>query len=157
MVTKLKTKFKTKLKNYCKAKWNGNGEDVFQEAVTIVLERYGSLTNVNTSLFKKICHEAARNLKIYETQPSIEDGWSIITPQKEKTRERLSEHFATADDDDPLSKYLNEKEKNQWIEKIKEMKSKGWSDEEIIKTLSPLARKNRTETEKQQEQLHIYK
>lgn len=151
----MRTKLRTKLRKYCKAKWNGSGDDVFQQAVMIALERYNSLDNINFSLFRKLCQEAARNLKLYETQPG-EDGWMIITPQKEKTRERLSEHFSTADADDPLSKYLDEKEKKQWLEKIKEMKTKGWSDEEIIKTLSPFAaKKKEQEQQQQQEQLHI--
>jgi hypothetical protein len=46
----------------CKHKWNGYGEDVFQSACLIALERYKSLDKVNSSLFKLLCKEAARKL-----------------------------------------------------------------------------------------------
>jgi hypothetical protein len=53
----------------CKHKWNGWGEDVFQEACVIALERYKSLENVNQKLFSLLCKEGARKLlkhKLYE-------------------------------------------------------------------------------------------
>jgi DNA-directed RNA polymerase specialized sigma24 family protein len=47
---------------FCKFVWNGYGEDVFQEACLIALQRYKTLNNVNQSLFKLLCKEAARKL-----------------------------------------------------------------------------------------------
>lgn len=47
---------------YCKFAWNGYGEDIFQEACLIALQRYKSLDKVNQALFGLICKEAARNL-----------------------------------------------------------------------------------------------
>jgi DNA-directed RNA polymerase specialized sigma24 family protein len=47
---------------YCKSRYNGWGEDVFQEACVIALERYKSLNNVNQSLFQLLCREAARRI-----------------------------------------------------------------------------------------------
>ena len=47
---------------YCKWLWNGYGEDVFQEACLIALQRYNSLDNVNQNLFGFLCKEAARKL-----------------------------------------------------------------------------------------------
>jgi DNA-directed RNA polymerase specialized sigma24 family protein len=55
---------------FCKVVWNGFGEDIFQEACLIALQRYHSLNNVNQSLFSLLCKEAARKLlkhKKYET------------------------------------------------------------------------------------------
>jgi hypothetical protein len=46
----------------CKNRWNGWGEDVFQEACVISIKRYGSLNNVNQALFQLLCKEAARKL-----------------------------------------------------------------------------------------------
>jgi hypothetical protein len=45
---------------FCKHRWNGYGEDVFQQACLIALQRYKTLDNVNQSLFSQICKEAAR-------------------------------------------------------------------------------------------------
>jgi hypothetical protein len=47
---------------FCKHKWNGWGEDVFQSACLIALERSKSLDRVNSSFFKLLCCEAARKL-----------------------------------------------------------------------------------------------
>jgi hypothetical protein len=47
---------------FCRWIWNGYGEDVFQEACLIALQRYKSLDNVNQALFGLICKEAARKL-----------------------------------------------------------------------------------------------
>jgi len=47
---------------FCKARWNGWREDVFQEACLIALNRYEALKNVNQSLFGLLCREAARKL-----------------------------------------------------------------------------------------------
>jgi hypothetical protein len=52
-----------KQRKWCRAKWNGLGDDVFQQACVIALERYKSLDKVNQSLFSRICMEAARNLR----------------------------------------------------------------------------------------------
>jgi DNA-directed RNA polymerase specialized sigma24 family protein len=48
--------------HHCKWRWNGWGEDVFQEACLIALQRYKTLDNVNQFLFKLLCKEAARKL-----------------------------------------------------------------------------------------------
>ena len=47
---------------FCKFRYNGYGEEVFQEACLIALQRYKTLDNVNQSLFSRICKEAARTL-----------------------------------------------------------------------------------------------
>jgi DNA-directed RNA polymerase specialized sigma24 family protein len=47
---------------FCRWGWNGYGEDIFQEACLIALERYKSLDKVNSSLFKLLYREAARKL-----------------------------------------------------------------------------------------------
>jgi hypothetical protein len=47
---------------FCKFRYNGYGEDVFQGACLIALQRYKTLDNVNQSLFSRICKEAARTL-----------------------------------------------------------------------------------------------
>jgi DNA-directed RNA polymerase specialized sigma24 family protein len=47
---------------FCRQLWNGYGEDIFQEACLIALQRYKTLNNVNQSLFKLLCKEAARKL-----------------------------------------------------------------------------------------------
>jgi DNA-directed RNA polymerase specialized sigma24 family protein len=47
---------------YCKHKWNGYGEDVFQQACLIALQRYKTFDNVNQALFGFLCKEAARKL-----------------------------------------------------------------------------------------------
>jgi hypothetical protein len=47
---------------FCKSVWNGYGEDVFQEACLIALQRYKTLDNVNQKLFGLLCKEAARKL-----------------------------------------------------------------------------------------------
>jgi len=52
-------------RRWCKQKWNGNGDDVFQAAFLIAMERYG-IDKVNQSLFGKICREAARVLLYHE-------------------------------------------------------------------------------------------
>ena len=52
-------------RRWCKQKWNGNGDDVFQAAFLIAMERYG-IDKVNQSLFGKICREAARQLQYAE-------------------------------------------------------------------------------------------
>ena len=51
-----------RLQQFCKSVWNGYGEDVFQEACLIALQRYKTLDNVNQFLFKLLCKEAARKL-----------------------------------------------------------------------------------------------
>jgi DNA-directed RNA polymerase specialized sigma24 family protein len=48
--------------DYCKWRWNGYGEDVFQEACLLALKRYKTLENINQNLFGLLCREAARNL-----------------------------------------------------------------------------------------------
>jgi len=51
-----------KHQKWCKQRWNGNGDDVFQEAYLIAIKRYGDITRINQSLFGFLCLEAAREL-----------------------------------------------------------------------------------------------
>lgn len=130
-----------KFKKYCVVRWNGNGKDVFQEAIVIALERYGDLNTCNLSLLKSLAKEAARNLRIYEFQASRQDGISIIIPRSEKTRERLTLHYATATTE--TKEQENEKKSNIptghkkeiWLEKIKKLKTFGLDDEYITNML----------------------
>jgi len=52
-------------RRWCKQKWNGNGEDVFQQACLIAMERYG-IDKVNQNLFGLLCREAARQLQYHQ-------------------------------------------------------------------------------------------
>jgi hypothetical protein len=47
-------------------RWNGNGEDVFQQAYLLAIQRYEDIEKVNQSLFGKICKEAARQLQLHK-------------------------------------------------------------------------------------------
>lgn len=125
-----------KIQKYCIHRWNGNGMDVFQEAIVIALERYQSIENVNFSLFKLLAMEAARNLRVQETKQDEEN--CIITPRSEKTQRRCSEYFALADTEDPME-WLDEKIKQEIIKKIKQMKVHGYTDNEIVQILQPQA------------------
>ena len=58
---------------WCRARYNGLGDDVFQEACLLALERYQTLDNVNSSLFSLLCREAFRNLHTKEI-PFTEGG-----------------------------------------------------------------------------------
>jgi DNA-directed RNA polymerase specialized sigma24 family protein len=71
---------------YCKSRWNGWGEDVFQEACLIALERYKSLENVNQKLFRLLCLEAARNLRRHE---KYEICFSQLQYQQENEDDQL--------------------------------------------------------------------
>ena len=51
---------------WCKQRWKGNGDDVFQEACMIAIKRYGDITRINQSLFGLLCLEAARQLQYAE-------------------------------------------------------------------------------------------
>jgi hypothetical protein len=66
---------------FCKYIWNGWGEDVFQQACLIALERYKSFKNVNQKLFRLLCKEAARNLRRHE---KYEICFSQLQHQQEK-------------------------------------------------------------------------
>jgi hypothetical protein len=63
----------TRHRRWCKQKWDGNGDDVFQAAFLIAMERYG-IDKVNQSLFGKICREAARVL-LYNEKHEIPFSW----------------------------------------------------------------------------------
>jgi hypothetical protein len=49
-------------RRWCWQRWNGNGDDVFQQAYLLAIQRYEDIEKVNQSLFGKICKEAAREL-----------------------------------------------------------------------------------------------
>ena len=55
-----------KYKKWLRLKYgNNDGEDVFQQAYMIAIQRYG-IEKINQSLFGKICREAARQLQYAE-------------------------------------------------------------------------------------------
>jgi hypothetical protein len=51
-----------KFYSYSKRVFCGIGEDIFQNACLLALERYHSLENVNQSLFRTLMRESYRNL-----------------------------------------------------------------------------------------------
>jgi hypothetical protein len=71
---------------FCKWKWNGWGEDIFQQACLIALERYKSFKNVNQKLFRLLCKEAARNLRRHE---KYEICFSQLQYQQENEDDRF--------------------------------------------------------------------
>ena len=71
-------------RRWCKQKWNGNGDDVFQAAFLIAMERYG-IDKVNQSLFGKICREAARVL-LYHEKHEIPFSY-LVTENQDQTDE----------------------------------------------------------------------
>jgi len=50
---------------YAKTRYKGCGEDVVQQACLVALERYGSLDNVNQSLFGLLVKESFRKINSY--------------------------------------------------------------------------------------------
>jgi len=88
---------------YCKHKWNGYGEDVFQQACLIALQRYKSFDNVNQSLFGLICKEAARKLlkhqKFEIAFSQIQKGY-FSNEEEINFEDTLADPHATAFDDD---------------------------------------------------------
>ena len=59
-----------KHRKWCKQRWNGNGDDVFQGACLTAIKRYGDITRINQSLFGFLCLEAARVL-LYHNKHEI--------------------------------------------------------------------------------------
>jgi len=51
-----------RFENFAKRFYCGIGEDIFQNACLIALERYYSLENINQSLFRTLMRESYRNL-----------------------------------------------------------------------------------------------
>lgn len=130
-----------KFQKYCKCKYNGYGMDIFQEAITIAIERYGAIENCNLSLLKSLAKESARNLRVYEFRTSRHDGISILTPKLVQTRERLALHYVAAtietkeQEDEKKSKIPNGHKREMWLEKIRKFKSFGYDDKQIINML----------------------
>jgi hypothetical protein len=124
-----------KIQRYCLSKWNGNGMDVFQEAIAIALERYGDLENVNFSLLKRICSEAARNLRVYERYVDMENITMPVLPDIEPEE---PESFVMD---------MDIETKKAWIKKIQKMKEHGYSDLEIIQILRPHAMRIKKQTQ----------
>ena len=54
-----------KHQKWLRLKYGNDGEDVFQQAYMIAIQRYG-IEKINQSLFGKICREAARQLQYAE-------------------------------------------------------------------------------------------
>lgn len=72
------------LRRYCRAKWDGMGEDVLHEAYVIAIERY---KHINFSLFTFLCTEAAREVEMYRY--GHDENGTIIMPPTAKAAERL--------------------------------------------------------------------
>jgi len=139
-----------KIRIYCQSKWNGDGEDVFQETIAIAMERYGDIEKCNISILKKIAKEAARNLMVYRYRgDSNIDGYGIEMHENEQTRIRLVLHNAGQDNNDIPKLPLDEEEKKQWLAEIKRLRDIGYTDEEIVQMLRPVveaeARKEKQE------------
>ena len=83
-----------KHQKWCKQRWNGNGDDVFQEAYLIAIKRYGDITRINQSLFGFLCLEAARVL-LYHNKHEI--PFSCLQTEN-KDREEIAEF----DPEDPM-------------------------------------------------------
>jgi uncharacterized protein len=85
-----------KHQKWCKQRWNGNGDDVFQEAYLIAIKRYGDITRINQSLFGLLCLEAAREIQKHER---YEIPFSCLAQENEDREE-----FAEFDFTDPTWK-----------------------------------------------------
>lgn len=125
----------------CHAKWNGNGEDVLHQAWELAVAR--------GYFFDTMLAEAARKLRVHETQPDSVGNYCIQTPRTEKTQTRAAKHFAVAAvTDDTLQEQtdkqsLRERKKTKLIEKIKEMKN----DELIKNCLQKISKRKKLTTE----------
>jgi len=69
-----------KHRKWCKQRWNGNGDDVFQGACLTAIKRYGDITRINQSLFGFLCLEAAREIRKHE---KYEVPFSCLVAQNE--------------------------------------------------------------------------
>lgn len=129
--------------SYCRFRWGSNGEDVGQGAFCIALKRYGRI-DLPFLLLKKLAFEAVRKLRVYEITSGPEDGQTIIKPQSKKVQEKLSRGSCTwlkKDDDDEGTIPLFPEEKKKWLRKIRRLRKRGLSDNQIIAALQPLAEK----------------
>ena len=82
----------TKHLKWCRFKYDGyGGDDIFQEACMIALERYGALENVKQSLFGMLCREAFRKIRSEEEQYI---SFSFFTKE---TADDFDEQFDFAD------------------------------------------------------------
>lgn len=70
-----------------------HAHDIVHEVYVKCVER--GYEEINYTLFVLLACEVLRNLRISEV--SVTEDSVIITPRNEKTRERLSAHFATPD------------------------------------------------------------
>jgi hypothetical protein len=74
-----------KYKKWLRLKYgNNDGEDVFQQAYMIAIQRYG-IEKINQSLFGKICREAARQLQ-YAEKHEIPFSY-LVTENQDQTDE----------------------------------------------------------------------
>ncbi len=129
--------------SYCQFRWSSNGEDVAQGTFYLALKRYGVI-DLPFLLLKKLAFETARNLRVYEITSGREDGQIIIKPQSKKVQEKLSRGSCTwlkKDDDDEGTIPLFPEEKKKWLRRIRRLRKKGLSDDQIIAALQPLAEK----------------
>jgi len=74
-------------RKWCRQKWNGNGDDIFQQAFMIAIQRYRSIKKINQSLFGFLCREAARQLMFHQKH---EIPFSCLVTEN-KDREEFSE------------------------------------------------------------------
>jgi len=79
-------------RQWCRLKYNSSGDDIFQTAVLIALERYKTLENVNQSLFGMLCKEAFRNIKNEESQ------YITFSDFVDETADDFDEQFDFADE-----------------------------------------------------------
>lgn len=127
--------------SYCQFRWGSNGEDIAQSAFCIALKRYGRI-DLPFTLFRKLAHEAARNLRVYEMTSGLDYGWCIITPPSKKLQEKLArELYSWQQDDEEDNTPLFPEEKKKWLRRIRRLRKKGLSDNQIIAALQPLTKK----------------
>jgi hypothetical protein len=86
-----------RLSRWCHQRWNSSGGDVMNSAVVIAIE--GGYTYMTFSLFRRLCREAARKLRLNHTVYTADDV--IILPPTLRAAERIEAHIAVAQADDP--------------------------------------------------------
>jgi hypothetical protein len=55
-----------KHKKWCRCKYGTEGEDIFQQACLIAIQRYEDIEKINQNLFGFLCREAARQLQLHK-------------------------------------------------------------------------------------------
>jgi predicted aminopeptidase len=131
-------------RRWCRQKWNGNGDDVFQAAFLIAMERYG-IDKVNQSLFGKICREAARVL-LYHEKHEIPFSY-LVTENQDQTDE------VEYDPEDPeWQKEYIAIEKREEIQKIHGQ----WLLDALLKTTEPKPSKVTTNCTYVEEQMKLF-